>query len=238
LHEARSCPRQNAERARRDLGVERPFVALAHAVELGAEIGDHAGKDIEPADRAFRVGEREGAFAQRHIFEQRDDIDAVLFEHGTLGQVDLVHRQQVELVAHARPGTRQKAGAHPVRDLAEPQIDARRLDLDIADRLRRHDLAADRHRLAQHLRGQKPGRRVALAVGVAGVGRGEQVGLGHAKFPSSALLCFRPTGPRQETAALASGGAAPDSPRSQTRAGWRRTCRSATALSGRSGTRR
>jgi hypothetical protein len=62
-----------------------------------------------------------------------------------------VHRQQIELVADARAGAREKARPHPVGDLAQTQIDARRLDLVIADRLRGHDLAPLRDRFAQHL---------------------------------------------------------------------------------------
>ena len=116
--------------------------------------------------------------------QQRHDVDAVLFEHGALRQVDPVHREQVELVAHARPGARQKARPHPVGDLAEPQIDARRLDLVVADRLRRQDLAPQRHRLAQHLRRQETGRQIPLALGLSGVRGRKQVaacGLGHSR---------------------------------------------------------
>ena len=115
LHQARAGAHQNAERARRDLGVERSLVAVADAVELGAVVGDDPGENIEPADRAFRVGESRGAAAQRHILAERHDIDAVLFEDRSAGQVDPMHRQQIELVAHARAGRRAESSPAPGR---------------------------------------------------------------------------------------------------------------------------
>src|SRR6516162_7571927 len=57
LHETRASAHQNAERARRNLRIKRPLVAIADAVELGAVVSDDAGKDIETTDRALRVGE-------------------------------------------------------------------------------------------------------------------------------------------------------------------------------------
>ena len=115
LHQARAGAHQDAERARRNLGVERALVALADAVELGAVIGDDAGEDIEPAGRAFRVGGGRGAVAQRHILQQRHDVDAVLLQHRAAGQVDPVHRQLVELVAHRCPRRRAESSPAPGR---------------------------------------------------------------------------------------------------------------------------
>src|SRR4051812_1311159 len=136
LHEARVGAHQDAEGARRDLRKERTLVALADAVEFGAVIGDDPGEYIEPAGRALWVGGRRGAFPQRYIFKQRDDINAVLFENRALRQVDVVHREELELVAHARPRAGQKARPHTIGDLAEPQVDAGRLDLIVPDWLR------------------------------------------------------------------------------------------------------
>ncbi len=158
LHQARAGARQDAEGTRADLGIERAAVAFADAIELGALVGDDPGEHIEPADRAFRVGEGRHPPAQGEMLEQRDDINAILFEHRALSQIDLVHRQLVQLVAHARPRPRQKARPHPVGDLAETQIEARRLDLVVADRRRRLDLVALVDRGAQHLRRPQPGR--------------------------------------------------------------------------------
>jgi len=145
--------------------------SLADAVELGAVIGDDPGENVEAAGRALRVGGGRGALSQRQELEQRHDVDAVLLQHCALGQLDAVHRQEIELVAHARPGARQKTRPHAIGDLAEAQIDARGLDLIVADRLRRQDLAPQRRRLAQHLRRQQTGR----AIHVGRVRRGEQV---------------------------------------------------------------
>src|SRR4029077_18321719 len=101
-----------------------------------AVVGDDPGEYIESADRAFRVGKGRSAMAQRQIFAERHDVDAVLFEDGTLGEVDPMHRQEIELVAHAGPSTRQKARPHPVGHLAQAQIDAGGLDLVVTYRLR------------------------------------------------------------------------------------------------------
>src|ERR1700738_16745 len=49
LHEARAGAHQDAECPRRNLDKERPLVALADTVKLGAVIGDDPGEDVEPA---------------------------------------------------------------------------------------------------------------------------------------------------------------------------------------------
>ena len=74
-----------------------------------------------------------------------------------------MHREQLELVAYARPRAGQKARPYPIGDVAEPQVDAGRLDLIVADRLRRQDFAPLRYRLAQQLRRQQAGRQIPLA---------------------------------------------------------------------------
>ena len=81
LHEPRSGAHQDAERERADLGVKRPLITFPHPVELDPLVGDDAREHVEPADRAFRVGQRRHALFEREMFEQRHDIDAVLFEH-------------------------------------------------------------------------------------------------------------------------------------------------------------
>ena len=80
------------------------------------------------------------------------------FQNGTCRQVDAMHRELVELVAHAGAGSGQKARPHLLGHLTQAQIDAGGLDLIVADRLRRQDLAPERHRFAQHLRRQQTGR--------------------------------------------------------------------------------
>ena len=53
-----------------------------------------------------------------------------------------MHRQDIELVLHRVARARQKARTHPVGHIPESQIEARRLDLVVADRCGRDDLAA------------------------------------------------------------------------------------------------
>ncbi len=119
LNQPRAGAHQDAEGARRDLGIERPLIALAHPVELRPVIGDQAGEDVEPPGRALGVGDRRGALAQRQMLDQRDDVDAAALQHRAVRQVDAVHRQVLELLHHRGVGPGQEAGAHPIRDLAE-----------------------------------------------------------------------------------------------------------------------
>jgi Holliday junction resolvase-like predicted endonuclease len=56
-----------------------------------------------------------------HALQQRHDIDAAGFEHGALGEIDLVQRHGGELVAHCRMRARQEARAHPPRHRAKPR---------------------------------------------------------------------------------------------------------------------
>ena len=74
---------------------------------------------------------------QVQAFEQRHDVDAAGFEHRALGEVDLVQLQPVELLRHVVRRTRQEARAHAPGLLAEPQVEARRLDLVGIERARR-----------------------------------------------------------------------------------------------------
>ena len=66
---------------------------------------------------------------QRQALEQRHDVDAAGLQHRAVGERDLVQLQLVDALGDggARPG--QEARAHAVGDLAEPQVEARRLDL-------------------------------------------------------------------------------------------------------------
>ena len=125
-----------------NLGIERALVALADAVELGALIGDDAGEHVEPADRAFRVGHRRACASAAPGVRAAARCRRNPFPAPRPRQVDPVHREHRRACrARCRPRAGQKAGAHPVGDLAEPQIDARRLDLVVADRLGGQDLA-------------------------------------------------------------------------------------------------
>ena len=63
------------------------------------------------------------------LLDEGHEIDAAGFEHGAVGEVDLVEFELGELVAHARVRSGQEARADAVGDLAEPEIEARGLDL-------------------------------------------------------------------------------------------------------------
>ena len=63
------------------------------------------------------------------LLDQRHEIDAAGFEHGAMGEIDLVEFELAELVAHGRVRPGQEARADAIGDLAEPEIEARRLDL-------------------------------------------------------------------------------------------------------------
>ncbi len=54
--------------------------------------------------------------------------------------------QFVDALGHRRARARQETRAHPVGDVAEPQIEARRLDLAFDEGIGRQDQAGIRHR--------------------------------------------------------------------------------------------
>ena len=188
LAQARALPHQHAEGARRDLGVEHAAVLLLHLVEGGALVGDEAREDVEPAGRALRVAHRRGAMAQVEPFEQRDDVDAALFQHAARGDVHLVHRELVELgLDRALAG--QEAGTDAVRDRTEAQVEAGGLELLVDDRLEREDLLPRHHRpkfLARQDAGRVGVGRSGLggeveSGGVGGGGHGQRAGRSQSK---------------------------------------------------------
>ena len=104
-------------------------------------VGDDAGEDVEPAGRAFRIGGGDDLRRQRQAFQQRHDVDAVGLQHRAVGEVDLVQLQFVDALGDGRAGTGQEAGAHAIGDVAEAQIEARRLDLALDEGIGRQDQA-------------------------------------------------------------------------------------------------
>ena len=56
LRQARALAHQHRKGARADLGIERAVIAGLDVVEAAGLVGDHAGEDVEPAGRAFRIG--------------------------------------------------------------------------------------------------------------------------------------------------------------------------------------
>ena len=146
LDEPRALAQQHRKRLRADLGIERAVIAGADHVEAAGAVGDHAGEDVEPAGRAFRVGGGDDLRRQREAFQQRHDVDAVGLQHRAVGEVDLVQLQFVDALGDGGVGSGQEARAHPVGDVAEPQIEARRLDLAFDKGICRQDQARIRHR--------------------------------------------------------------------------------------------
>ena len=137
LRQPRAGAHDDREGARADLEIERPVIAGGDLVELVAAIGHHAGEDVEPPGRALRVGRGGNVGRQRQAFQQRHDVDAAGFQHRALGEIDLVQLQPVELVGDPVVGAGQEGGAHAQGLVAEPEIEAGRLDLVGIERARR-----------------------------------------------------------------------------------------------------
>jgi hypothetical protein len=120
-------------------------------------IGNQSREHVEPTDRALRIGDAGDPALQRQALHQANDVDAALLQHGSSAEVDAVHAEGADPVLDAGAGTRQEAAPHPPGFRAQPQVEARRLDLPFVDVLRRSHLArADQG--ADLLRRQQPGR--------------------------------------------------------------------------------
>ena len=90
------------------------MVALGNAVELGAAVGDDAGEDVEAAGRALGIGQRRDPLLEGDAFQQRDDVDAVPFQHRTLGQVERVHGDPLQPFGDGGVGAGEEAGDDPI----------------------------------------------------------------------------------------------------------------------------
>ena len=110
LRQPRALAHQHRKGARADLGIKRAVIAGLDAVEAARLVGDHAGEDVEPAGRAFRIGGGRDVVGQRQAFQQRHDIDAAGFQHRAVAERNLV---QLELVD--APGDRRAARAESSR---------------------------------------------------------------------------------------------------------------------------
>ena len=146
LRQPRALAHQDRERLRADLGIERAVIARADHVEAARAVGDHAGEDVEPAGRALRIGGRDDLLRQVETFQQRHDVDAVGLQHSAVGKADLVQLQFVDALGHRRPRSGQEAGAHAIGDVAEPEVEAGRLDLAFDEGIGRQDQPGIRHR--------------------------------------------------------------------------------------------
>ena len=139
LRKAGPAAHQNGEGARRDLGIESTPVAPRHPVELRRVVRDDPREDIEAADRTLRI-DKACEFVlslQAQAFLKRNDVDAAAFEDRASGKINLVHDacgfRKLALDGRTRP--RQEGGTHPPRHIAQPEIQARRLQLAFSRRV-------------------------------------------------------------------------------------------------------
>src|SRR5215831_6330424 len=147
LRQPRPFAHQHREGARADLNVKRAMVSGIDAVESTGLVGDHAGEDVEPASRAFRIGGSRKVGRQRQAFHQGHDVDAAGLQHRPVAKRNLVQLQFVDALADGRIRPRQEACPDPIGDLAETQVDARRLNLVLVKRARgNNDAGLDERR--------------------------------------------------------------------------------------------
>ena len=147
LVEHLAAARHNRKRPWADFHVKLAGVALGHAVEFDAVVGDHPGQKVEPPDRGLGRRRPREPFGQGEAFHQRDHVDAALFQHGPVLQVHRVHLEIREPFGHGRAATGQKGRAHPVGGGPEAQIKRGGLDLVVGDGLRGGDGARIDQRL-------------------------------------------------------------------------------------------
>jgi hypothetical protein len=145
-------------------------IAGADHVEAARAVGDHAREHVEPSGRAFGVRRGDDLRRQRQALQQRHDVDAIGLQYRAVGKIDLVQLQFVDALGHRRTRSGQEARAHPIGDIAEAQIEARRLDLAFHERIGRQDQAIVRHRRDHAIRQN--------AVGVGGKRKRHGVVLG------------------------------------------------------------
>ena len=92
--------------------------------------------------------------------QQRHDVDAIGLQHRAVAEIDFVQFQLVDAFSHRRARTGKETGADAIGGVAEPQIEARGLDLAFDERIGRQDQAGIRHR-RDHAVGQD-------AIGIGG----------------------------------------------------------------------
>ena len=128
LVEGQALAHLDGERQGDDLEEEPPPVAGRDLVEAVAVVGDHAREHVEAPGRALRVRLPPDAGRQLELLDERDQIGALRLEDGAVSaQVDLVDDEVLELDLDGRI-VGEEAAADPVRDLAEMQVEAGRLD--------------------------------------------------------------------------------------------------------------
>ena len=120
---------QHAEGLGGDLEIEGPVIARGHVVEAVAIVRQQADEHVHPAGGALRIGPGTEAAGQAKALLQPGDIDAALFQHRALRQVQPVHGHVRQPVGHGTPGPWQERGPHPPGRVRQPQVQAGRLDL-------------------------------------------------------------------------------------------------------------
>ena len=110
-------------------------------VEAARTIGDHAREHVEPAGGAFWVCGCRNAGWQRETFQQGHDVDRACLQHRAIAERDLVQLEMLDALGDRRVGPGQEARAHPIRDVAEPQVEACGLYLIGRERISRQDRA-------------------------------------------------------------------------------------------------
>src|SRR5579862_1276309 len=199
LIELRSFAHPHAERARRNLGIERTAIAEWNVVESLALIDNEPGENIEPSRRTFRIG-RAGKTRQKiEPFDQRRDIDDAFLQHRAIaGQRDALRLEAVEMLQYAAAAAGQEACAHAIGFLAETKIETRGLELTLLDSLRGQDQLAPDHRPDLLARKQAV-RRHEIGVVRRRLDGVEQLGFGaarvHRGWPSPPHLCLAGASP-------------------------------------------
>ena len=69
LVQPRAGAHHDAEGARRDLDIKRALIAVIELVEILAVVADQPRQDVEPAGRAFGIGESGDAAFERERFQ-------------------------------------------------------------------------------------------------------------------------------------------------------------------------
>jgi hypothetical protein len=92
-------------------------------------------------------------FGLAAAFQQRHDVDAVGFQHRARGEREFVQPEIPNAVGDRGARPRQEARAHPVGNVAQPQVEACRLDLVGREGLSGTNPTA-RRKLRDHVIGQ------------------------------------------------------------------------------------
>src|ERR1700691_5925898 len=160
----------DAEAARRDLEPKLALVLERDIVERLSAVDDEASENVEPAGRAFGVCGAGKVGPKLEALDEPRDIDDAFLEHRPLASER--HRLGVEALqplADRASAPRQEARAHAIGFLADPQVQARRLELRGLDlRLRPDQLAPDHG--ADLLLAEEAERRREQRVGDARLG--------------------------------------------------------------------